>query len=480
MQNTNQQTTTTDALFVASNGTVYRILEDCMLINQVSSVEISYPAFLRMSHKDLHVGVDTLLSSNAISGGEGYTSRNISVVQIPNVGMAWATRVSTTLPIKIAQKNNIQERNIGKDFLFFWHPIKALSAYLTVVEQTRIDGRARFLSQCNPTPRVIFSDWNTVLPHASIPVDISTLTSNQRLFLACINPMVHLSLPRYTIDEYCSRRASEDTFLHTNAPIQIKYAGLKRLRRKEEDSALFKRSTRQRHDVSNIEIQQEQQEQHEAIANHENKKNKMHSSIRDFKQLLCGRLFEDTSQSVSVHNNHHHDVADATTQNTTWDAYVPDDVQSCIVDFVVHQALNTMEDFDGIRALCNSRLVCKAFLEKTNQSLHVVLVDAHHNAKRFCEPISSVEQVDNLLLNRTWWDNCRLPYTSLLTYQSDKPSKAVTTLSKIVKNNAHNPYPTCNVVPSLDIHNDKRTANMQHILHNVKTLALLNPSFLIF
>jgi hypothetical protein len=139
-----------------------------------------------------------------------------------------------------------------------------------------------------------------------------------------------------------------------------------------------------------------------------------------------------------------------------------------------------MDDFDGIRAICNSRLVCKAFLEKTNQRLHVVLVEAHHNAKRFCEPILSVEQVDKLLFNRTWWDNCRLPYTSLLTYQSDKPSKAVTTLSKIVKNNAHNPYPTCNVVPSLDIHNDKRTANMQRILHNVNNLALLNPSFLIF
>lgn len=475
MQNTNQQTTTTDALFVASNGTVYRILEDCMVINQMSSVEISYPAFLRMSNKDLHVGVDTLLSPNAISAGEGYTSRNISVVQIPNVGMAWATRVSTTLPIKIAQKNNIQDRNIGKDFLFFWHPIKSLSAYLTVAEQTRIDGRARFLSHCNPTPKVIFSDWNMVLPQASTPVDISTLTASQRLFLACINPMVHLSLSRYKIDEYCSRRASEDTFLHTNAPIQIKYAGLKRLRRKEEDSASFKRSTRQRH-VTYNEMQGKQQ-QHKANTNHENSNNKMHSSIRYFKELLCGRLCEDASGSGSVHN---HDLADATLQNTTWDMYVPDDVQSCIIDSVVHQALNTMDDFDGIRAICNSRLVCKAFLEKTNQRLHVVLVEAHHNAKRFCEPILSVEQVDKLLFNRTWWDNCRLPYTSLLTYQSDKPSKAVTTLSKIVKNNAHNPYPTCNVVPSLDIHNDKRTANMQRILHNVNNLALLNPSFLIF
>eukprot|EP00966_Prymnesium_polylepis_P229329 5306600-Prymnesium_polylepis.1 len=42
--------------------------------------------------------------------------------------------------------------------------------------------------------------------------------------------MVHLASPRYTMDVYCIHRSKEDSFLHKNAPIQLKFSGLKRLR----------------------------------------------------------------------------------------------------------------------------------------------------------------------------------------------------------------------------------------------------------
>eukprot|EP00966_Prymnesium_polylepis_P142183 3283236-Prymnesium_polylepis.1 len=165
-----------DTLYMGTDGIIYRIAADCIVIDQQAPVELSYAAFLRMSHRDYQVGIDMLLSTNAIYGGVGYTSRNISVLHIPGVGMAWASRVGTTLPKHVAERQHNTDLRLGPDFLFLWPPGKALLAYLTVVEQTRIDNRTRFLSTCDPTPTSLFTDWNVVIPEVSTPVDPSTLT----------------------------------------------------------------------------------------------------------------------------------------------------------------------------------------------------------------------------------------------------------------------------------------------------------------
>lgn len=456
-----------DTLYMGSDGIVYRISPQCIVIDQQAPVELSYAAFLRMSNKDSQVGIDTLLSPTAISGGSGYTSRNISVLQIPNVGMAWASRVRTTLPKHVAQKHHITDRRIGTDFLFFWPPGKALSAYLTVVEQTRVDNRTRFLSTCDPTPTSLFTDWNVVIPNVGIPVDPSTLTVNQRIFAASLKPMVHLASPRYTADSYCIHRSREYSFLYTNAPIQLKYSGLKRLRRGEDEFPGTPTHARKRamDFFMDMDPKLNLTFTDNATTTRDEKETPV---IMGFKELLHG-------VGVTSRSSESRPPTTAETE-TTWDSNVPEDVQCCIIEAVVHQALNTMDDVDAIKCIRNARQVCRSFLQKTDHSVHSVLVDAYCSAKSFCAPTASVQRLDGMLLKRSWWDNCRLPYAGLLTYQSDTPRTSVATLASIVANNKHKAYPLCSVIPTLDPLNSKRKATMQYLQQQVEDLATYNQS----
>jgi hypothetical protein len=461
-----------DTLYMSSNGSIYRISPDCVVLDQQIPVELSYAAFLRLSNKDSQVGVDTLLSSNAIADGVGYTSRNISVLHIPNVGMAWASRVCTVIPRNVAQTHNISNRRIGTDFLFLWPPWRALAAYLTVVEQTRIDNRTRFLSTCDPTPTSLFTDWNAAITNAGTPVDLSTLTVSQRIFAASFKPMVHLASPRYTIDHYCIRRAQEESFMHTNAPIQLKYSGLKRLRRGEDEFP--KSSTAARRRALDFFIINGQQE----ATSGPKQARTSHCSTADdnttpvmtgFTELLHGK-------DTRVANGGTRSASRPTT-STLWESNLTEDVQCCIIEAVVHQALNTMDDTEAVKVIRNARLVCKAFRKMTDHGVHSVLVDAYSKAKRLCEPTAEARRLDGLLLTRSWWDSCRLPYMGILTYNNDTPRTSVATLASIVANNNHKPYPRCSAIPALDTSSSKRKATMQYLQKLVNDLATCNSGF---
>jgi hypothetical protein len=461
MENNNE--TTVDTLYLGSDGVVYRIYPDAFVVDQHIAVEIPYSAFLRLSNKDSQVGIDTLLSPNAISNGTGYSSRNISVLHIPTVGMAWATRVSTTLPHSFSNNHTYANQRIGRDFLFLWPPGKALSAFLTVVEQTRVDNRTRFLSTCDPTPQKLFTDWDTLISTISTPVDPADLTVSQRIFAASFKPMVHLASPRYTIDLYCSRRSKEEVFLRTNAPIQLKYSGLKRLRNGENKFPGSPQKMRRRE----VEFCTEEDTEFD---NEESTQNENSPVLRDFKELWTGRAAVFTSRRTNPGIRPLTPITP--TRERTWDANVTEDVQCCIIEAVVHQALNTMDEIEAINAIRNTRLVSRSFCEKTDHSVHSVLVDAYSNAKRFCEPIVGVQHLEGLLLKRSWWDNCRLPYMGLLSYRSVTPRSSVNTLASIVFNNNHKPYPLCNVLPTVDPSNTKRRATMEFLQNKIRDLGV--------
>jgi hypothetical protein len=446
---------------MCSDGNVYRISAECMVIDKKTPVELSYTAFLRMSNKDSQIGIETLLSPIAISDGVGYTSRNISVVNIPNIGMAWACRVSTTLPENVAKMHNISDRRIGTDFLFFWPPAKALAAHIAVVEQTRIDNRTRFLSECDPSPTSLFTDWNAVISNAGTPVDPYTLTTSQRLFAASFKPMVHLASPRYTIDLYCTRRLGEDAFLHKNAPIQLKYSGLERIRQHEQTVENSPTQSRKRAKCTNSNTKTTDE-------------NEPPVSTK-VTELLHGHCVMSTTRQDRSGSSPFAQIIDKTARN--WISNVPEDVQCCIIESVVHGALNTMDDAEAVESIRNMRLVCRSFRKKTDESVHTVLVDAFSNAKRVCEPTVDAHRLGGLLLRRSWWDKCKLPYMSLITYPSETPRTSVATLARIVASNSHNPYPLCKVVPTLDLLNHKRESTMQCLQKKVNELATNNPAF---
>jgi hypothetical protein len=478
----------TDTLYMASSGLVYRITEDFMVVNQKRPVEISYPAFLKLSCKECQVGIDTLLSPNAISGGEGYTSRNICVVHIPGLGMAWATRVSTKLPLAIAQKYNVDSCNIGGDFLFLWPPGKALSAYLTVLEQTRLDNRARFLCTCDPTPAALFTDWDSVVPYASELVDQNTLSVGQRIFAASFKPMVHLASPRYTMDVYCIHRSKEDSFLHKNAPIQLKFSGLKRLRNGQKEFEGTRDEAREK--ALDFFLGDSDEE-----AAPTRRLNVPRISCKDATGVttdentspvakeLKGLFFEQASGVAKRTSPGSRPLSPLSPRNnTSWDTSVSFDAQCCIIEAVVHQALNDLDERETLATIRNTRLVCKGFCERTDHSIHSVLIDAYSKAKRFCAPTIGVQRLDGLLLTRSWWDHCRLPYMGLLTYNTDdaraaSPRTALATLTSIVQQNNHKPYPRCSVVPNVDTTNTKRQATMAYIQKKVRDLRIYNAGF---
>lgn len=444
---------------MASNGIVYRIDPNAMVFDQHAAVEIPYKAFLRLSSKNTHVGIDTLLSPNAISTGAGYSSRSIAVLHIPNLGMAWATRVCITLPLPVARQHAVEERQIGADFLFLWPPAKAFSAYLTVVEQTRLDNRARFLSTCDPTPERLFTDWNSAILAVATPVPPGELTVQQRIFAASFKPMVHLSSPRYTIDDYCSRRTKEEAFIHANAPIKLKYAGLKRTRKAKGETPSSSSSTIARNLALDFSTH----------ANEPQGDEKASTVLHNFK----GPFNREAEAEAARSPKRKPPTPITSTQgNTFWTTAVTDDVELCIVETVVYQALNTMHESDAIDAIRSVRLVSRAFCEITDNSVHAILTDTYKNAECFFAPDVGGRNLDGLLLKRSWWEQCSLPYMGLMCYRSKSPRSAVRTLASIFRNNDHKPYPRCSVLPTPDESNTKRKQTMEILEQKVEDLAV--------
>ena len=454
--------TETDRLCIASNGLVYRISPDCIVIDRHRPVQLPYAAFLRLSSRELQVGIETFLSPNSTTNG--YTSQNVSVVHIPGIGMAWATRFCTTIPTHVAQTLGVADACIGSDFLFLWPPSKALAAYLTVLEHTRLDNLSRFLAHCAPTPSKLFSDWNVVIPQVATPVDLATLSVGQRIFAASLRPMVHLASPRYTIDLYCSHRLQEELFEYNNAPIQLKYSGLKRMRRGENE---FPGGvTQARNNAVDFFVGSWSTRHRESLA----QKHSNGDVASEFKILLHG---ETDGCSATLNPTGERCCKNTLRGEITWETNVPYDVQGCIVEASVQGALNMMDEKKALAALRNTRLVCKSFQERVDVCLHAFFTNACSSAKQFCDPVSGMQRLDGLLLKRMWWDTCRLPYTELLAYQSDTARHAVARFALAVVGNSHKPYPHCCVSPATDPSNEKRYAAMLYLQKNVNYLAVL-------
>lgn len=443
-------------LYMGCDGVVYRIRDECVIVDRKKPVELSYAAFLQLSAKEAQIGIETLLSPNAIRDGAGYTSRNISVINIPGVGMAWATRISTVLPENVASELNVCDRTLGKDFVFLWPPCKALAAYLTVVEQTRIDNRTRFLSTCDPTPKRLFADWNEVIERASTPVDPATLSVGQRMFAGSFRPMVHLASPRYTMDRYCRDRSREEAFVHDNAPIQLKFSGLKRLRQGKDE---FQESPprEERKKVVDFFVQEKKGRRTDTAC----KDSEASSEDNDMAALFHGMSAceRQGGRARRIGNGFHF-------------LHFPVDIQRGIVETLVHASLNNMANQEAVDTIRNARLVSKDFRAAADESLHGFLVDACLHARRFCHTDVATLQLDGLLLKRIWWDNCRLPYIGLLLVSDKKtsPRNAIGTLASIVSGNSHTPYPLSNVVASLDPCNEKRNATMRYMENKIREL----------
>lgn len=429
----------TDNLFLANDGTVHRLREDCMVVDQPLAVEIPYSAFRRLSTKDLQVGMDSLLAPN--SKTKGYTSRNISVVQIPGIGMAWATRVCTKLPQQVVESLELSTGAVGADFLFFWSPGKALSSFLTIVEHTRIDDKPRFLTGCDPTPKTFFTDWSSVIAKAADRVPLQDLSPEQRMFAASVNAMVTLTSPRYSLDDYCKNREIEQHFRHTHCPVQLKYSGLKRLRSGDYDE-----------DESSGD---EQDENSGPV-------------LSRYKFMFTGRdphaARRTTPGSKPL----------APVQQRTWRSDVPDDIEAEIVSAVVKSTLDAPDEKDIIPGFCTMRLVSKAFCRNVDHVLHQCLMQAHLNAKNFSFRNPSAPE----LLTRSWWTHCRLPFVSLLTYENTDPKQALPLLSKIMhETSQHSAYPVPNVLPSSDpARKERRKTGLQLRLYE-RQISTLCPSF---
>lgn len=421
-------------LYMAASGVVYRIAEENIVFNQFTPVEIPYAAFIRLSAKEHQVGIDSLLSPNAISGGAGYSSRNIVVINIPGVGMAWCTRISTKVPSELALRLNLDSREIGTDFIFMWSPGKALSAFLAVQEQTRLDSRTRFLSACDPTPKCIFTNWDDVMPCAANAVDPATLTVPQRIFAASFKTMVHLASPRYTIDMYCAHRAKEEGFLNKNAPIKLKYSGLKLLRLCEDDQPV--------HQDENTT-----------------------PMMREFTGLFCDTSAHFQRNPLSI------------IEPLTWETAVSYDVQCSIIEAVVHSALNALDAVEALATLRSVRMVCKSFCKLTDRSVHSALLEACTSAKIFCDPNSTLLQLGGLLLERMWWRKSRIPYISLLGYDNDNPRLSVSSLARILETNSHKAFHRCSFLPRLHQEHVDRKATADYLKKKVLELQVLNARF---
>ena len=130
-----------------------------MVLDQHLPVDVSIMAFQRMSAPDVMISTESLHSTHTLRSSSTYSSRNIVVISLPRLGYVWCTRFRVELPVDVVQGAGLETSLVGSDFLFFWSPQKACNSYLTISECTRKDGRTRFLTNFDPTPKDLIMDW---------------------------------------------------------------------------------------------------------------------------------------------------------------------------------------------------------------------------------------------------------------------------------------------------------------------------------
>jgi hypothetical protein len=270
---------------------------------------------------------------------------------------------------------------------------------------------------------------------AANAVDHTTLTIAQRIFAASFKTMVHLASPRYTVDVYCANRNKEEGFLTKNAPVKLKYSGLKRLRLCEDDEYGY------------------QDENTTPITG-------------DLIGLFCDNYahFEKRSPLTPI-------------EAPTWETQVSYDVQCSIIEAVVHTALNALDTVEALATLRSTRMVCKSFCDLTDRTVHSVLVEARTSARIFCNPNSTVLQLGGLLLERMWWKKNRVPYISLLGYDNDSPRLSVSSLARILETNSHKAFHRCSYLPRLYEEHINRKAAEDYLYRKVNELQVLNARF---
>ena len=418
-----------DNLYMSANGHIYRIAAEHMLHDMQVPMHVPYSTFMGMSSCDYNIGMDMMLNCCAHEMGFQYSSRNISIISIPDIGIAWATRIKTTVPIDVSTRLGLECDTIGSDFLFLWPPGKALAAYIAICEQTRIDNKNRTLCFFDPTPRVLFTDWNDVVVRTQRGVDASDLSMEQRIFAASLKPMLHLASPRFSKDTYCEDRVNYDIFECQNAPIQVKYGKLK-MRHTEGAMAMPGTAKRQKWVPNNN----------------------------------VDRLSNACTAEADTY------------RGITWDVDVSSDIQEIIVCTVLNNVMKMSCVSESINTIKNVRLVSTSFRSNVDKHIHECLTASHTWAAYYSRSVrNNTKDLETVLLQRKWWAGVRLPYIDLLTYTNDNPRRAVSKLMAMLHEKKNYPlFPVSSVHPTLHSLESRESFTMCQLKYHCDILTSMN------
>lgn len=415
------------------NGTVFEIPDELVVLDQHLPVDVSIMAFQRMSAPDVMISTESLLSTNTLRSSSTYSSRNIVVISLPRVGYVWCTRFRVELPPDVVNGGKLETDVVGSDFLFFWSPQKACSSYLTISECTRKDGRTRWLTNFDPTPKNLIMDWPSALEGHATPVPVASLTRAQRFFVASLVPTPHLSMPRHKTDLYIVERHQEVLMKHDSAPIQIKF-------RRLLSGAVTPPPTSSPLSPRDVNVTTER------------------------RTMTASRFFNHDEVIAPPRPNFE--------GTSIWEDLIDSDIEHTIVGIMADQVMNVADEKQMVLSMLTLRSVSKGFKNATDYQVHTRLTQAKAAARSFIEGGTEMP-----LSTRDWWNYSRLPVLFVINYSvPDKSQSTILLCNWMHKNAAVRAYPVSHaklIRPTASSRDAVRSAMM----HELTLLASAHPRF---